>query len=68
MPAGQALSPCPGLDPVCVVTFRMLYCGLGACHLLPSRAGLYLWDQGRVPEPGTPGEGWLHVELNSLSL
>lgn len=39
-----------------------------AAFLLPSRAGLYLWDQGRVPEPGTPGEGWLHVELNSLSL
>lgn len=35
----------------------MLYFGLGACHLLPSRARLYLWNQGKVPEPGTPGEG-----------
>lgn len=35
----------------------MLYSGLGACHLLPSRVGLSLWDQGKVPEPGTPGEG-----------
>lgn len=66
MPAGQALSLCPGLDPVCVVTFCMLCFGLGACHLLPSRAGLYLWDQGKVPEPGTPAEGRLHRELNSL--
>lgn len=48
------------------MTFCMLYSGLGACHLLPSRAGLDLWDQGKVPEPGTPAEGRLHGELSSL--
>lgn len=43
----------------------MPHFGLGACHLLPSREGLYLWDQGKVSEPGTPGDGQFRGELRA---